>query len=123
MLPIFASTFLFLGMDASGAFFFLVGKGGCLSCAIPSGARGQPRQIHNYDSGVSSLCRRLEYGRERIVQKDTVHVHPFLLRFLWVYLCCAGAPVDEPSVLLVWNWAYPFLVTRRVTRAETMLDH
>ena len=73
-----------------------------------------PRQIHNYDSGVSSLCRRLEYGRERIVQKDTVHVHPFLLCFLRVYLCCAGAPVDEPSVLLVWNWAYPFLVTRRV---------
>ena len=49
MLPIFASTFLFPGMDASGAFFFLVGKGGCLSCAIPSGTRGQPRQIHNYD--------------------------------------------------------------------------
>lgn len=89
MLPIFASTFLFPGMDASGAFWIFFGwerEGVTELCKKPSGARG----CSSSDSQLWFWC---------IITLQTVRVRK-------------GA-----------DWAYPFLVTRRVTRAETMLDH
>ena len=127
MLPIFASTFLFPGMDASGGFWIFLGGEGrvWLSCAIPSGARG----CSSSDSQLWFWC---------IITLQTVRVRKGA--------DCAEGYCTRPPIFVVFSsgvfmlcwcscwWALgsfglelgvsvPGHQEGRYCRAETMLDH